>query len=592
MSFEKWLRRCVPIALAALFCIIGMLSLATIGRMQGNARVINYAGILRGATQRLVKQELRGVPNDELIDYLENILTEISTGEGENGLIRLPDAEYQNLNAQMRQAWEGIKAEILQVRAGADKQRLFDLSEDYFVLADQAVSASERYSEHQVSKAKVTLIVLNLCFVVLLSLFFLYDRRQKKTQTALEVVENASRAKSDFLSLMSHEIRTPLNGIIGMTEIAQMVPDDREKQADCLKKIGLSSRYLLALINDILDMSRIESGKVELEERRFDLKDLFDHLYGMFQQRAESASIDFHVDCSDLNTTVVIGDDVRLSQVLVNILSNALKFTPPGGQISMKAWQVKLDADALSVEFIVTDTGTGIREEFQSRIFEPFEQAESNTTRQYGGTGLGLSICNSFVKMMGGNISVRSKPGEGSQFTVALTLARPAEQMPEQLDDSRQTQQHTKQTAHDLCGTRVLFAEDNAINAEIVITLLELYGVRVSWVKNGAEAVEAFKAAPGDYTLILLDVQMPVMNGLDAARAIRGLGRAEDAAIPIVALSANVFKEDIDKAMDAGMNEYLAKPLNMEKLIHTVRRYQKDFARPPESCAADNSVSC
>lgn len=592
MSFEKWLRRCVPIALAALFCIIGMLSLATIGRMQGNARVINYAGILRGATQRLVKQELRGVPNDELIDYLENILTEISTGEGENGLIRLPDAEYQNLNAQMRQAWEGIKAEILQVRAGADKQRLFDLSEDYFVLADQAVSASERYSEHQVSKAKVTLIVLNLCFVVLLSLFFLYDRRQKKTQTALEVVENASRAKSDFLSLMSHEIRTPLNGIIGMTEIAQMVPDDREKQADCLKKIGLSSRYLLALINDILDMSRIESGKVELEERRFDLKDLFDHLYGMFQQRAESASIDFHVDCSDLNTTVVIGDDVRLSQVLVNILSNALKFTPPGGQISMKARQVKLDADALSVEFIVTDTGTGIREEFQSRIFEPFEQAESNTTRQYGGTGLGLSICNSFVKMMGGNISVRSKPGEGSQFTVALTLARPAEQMPEQLDDSRQTQQHTKQTAHDLCGTRVLFAEDNAINAEIVITLLELYGVRVSWVKNGAEAVEAFKAAPGDYTLILLDVQMPVMNGLDAARAIRGLGRAEDAAIPIVALSANVFKEDIDKAMDAGMNEYLAKPLNMEKLIHTVRRYQKDFAPPPESCAADNSVSC
>lgn len=592
MSFQKWLRRCVPVALAALFCIIGMLSLATIGRMQGNARVINYAGILRGATQRLVKQELRGVPNDELIDYLENILTEISTGEGENGLIRLPDAEYQNLNAQMRQAWEGIKAEILQVRAGADKQRLFDLSEDYFVLADQAVSASERYSEHQVSKAKVTLIVLNLCFVVLLSLFFLYDRRQKKTQTALEVVENASRAKSDFLSLMSHEIRTPLNGIIGMTEIAQMVPDDREKQADCLKKIGLSSRYLLALINDILDMSRIESGKVELEERRFDLKDLFDHLYGMFQQRAESASIDFHVDCSDLSTTVVIGDDVRLSQVLVNILSNALKFTPLGGQISMKARQVKLDADALSVEFIVTDTGTGIREEFQSRIFEPFEQAESNTTRQYGGTGLGLSICNSFVKMMGGNISVRSKPGEGSQFTVALTLARPAEQMPEQLDDSRQTQQLTKQTAHDLCGTRVLFAEDNAINAEIVITLLELYGVRVSWVKNGAEAVEAFKAAPGDYTLILLDVQMPVMNGLDAARAIRGLGRAEDAAIPIVALSANVFKEDIDKAMDAGMNEYLAKPLNMEKLIHTVRRYQKDFAPPPESCAADNSVSC
>lgn len=574
MRFQKWLRRCVPIALAALFCVIGMLSFATIGRMQGNARVINYAGILRGATQRLVKQEMRGVPNDELIDYLESILTEISTGEGEHGLIRLPDAEYQNLNAQMRQAWEGIKTEILQVRAGADKQRLFDLSEDYFVLADQAVFASERYSENQVSNAKITLIVLNLCFVVLLSLFFLYERRQRKTQTALEVAENASRAKSDFLSLMSHEIRTPLNGIIGMTEIAQLVPDDREKQADCLKKIELSSRYLLALINDILDMSRIESGKVELEECPFDLKEVFDHLYGMFQPRAESARIDFHVDCSDLSATIVVGDDVRLSQVLVNILSNALKFTPPGGQVSLEARQVKLETDALSVEFIVTDTGTGIREEFQSRIFEPFEQAQSNTTRQYGGTGLGLSICNSFVKMMGGSISVRSKPGEGSQFTVALTLARPAGQTPKSLGDSNQTQQ----AARDLCGTRVLLAEDNAINAEIVITLLELYGARVSWVKNGAEAVEAFKADPADYTLILLDVQMPVMNGLDAARAIRGLGRAEDAAIPIVALSANAFKEDIDKAMDAGMNEYLAKPINMEKLIQTVHRYQKASA--------------
>lgn len=570
MKLKKWRRRCLPLVLIVLFCAISSLSLLTIIRMQGNARAVNYAGIVRGATQRLIKQEMNGDPNDELIGYLEDVLTELSTGQGENGLSVLPDPAYQSLNMQMARVWEDLKLEIARVREGGDSQRLYLLSEDYFSLADRAVSSAEQYSERQVGTAKITLIALNACFVLLALLFFFYERRQKKVETALQAAEHASREKSEFLSRMSHEIRTPLNGIIGMVEIAKLVPDDREKLADCLQKLELSSRYLLGLINDILDMSRIESGKVELEERTFDLKAVFAHIHGMLQQKAEAASIAFDVDCDGLTETVVAGDDVRLTQVLVNLLSNALKFTPPGGRVTLKARQTDLDGQFLSLEFIVTDTGIGISDEAKARIFQPFEQAEAGTGRQYGGTGLGLAISSNLVKLMGGALSVDSKPGEGSRFVASLTFRRPCEkEMGAFGAVSAPLQEEEKETPRDISGTRILLAEDNEINAEIVTTILEMHGAHVDWVQNGQKAVDAAAASPDGYSLILMDVQMPVLDGLAAARKIRELS-----AVPIVALSANVFAGDIDAALEAGMDGYLPKPIDTKKLLETVQRFQ------------------
>ena len=268
-TIQNIIVRLIIVLLAVVFGIISITSFSTISRMQGNARVINYAGIVRGATQRLIKQEMNQHPNDELVQYIDSIISELSTGEGEYDLIALPDSEYRTLLEELTLKWQALKEEIMNVRQNGDSRRLFEMSEDHFTTADRVVSAAERYSEKRVKSAKEILGRLNVGFLLLVFLFLIYGHWQRKMQHALDMAEKASQAKSEFLSSMSHEIRTPMNGIIGMTEIARRSLDNRDKLADCLDKIDLSSGYLLTLINDILDMSRIESGKVELAHEPF-----------------------------------------------------------------------------------------------------------------------------------------------------------------------------------------------------------------------------------------------------------------------------------------------------------------------------------
>lgn len=571
---ERMSGHLLPALLVGLFVLLSAVSIVSIRRVQGDARVINYAGIVRGATQRLVKQELSGKPDDALIGKLDHILEGLSKGDKECRLPVLGSREYREQIGKMQASWQEIKEQIRVVRDGGDSSALYRLSEDYFEMADAAVSAAEQYAEAKVRRSTLWIMLLSTTFAAAVVLVWFYQKRQQEMWEELRTVEIASLEKSRFLSWMSHEIRTPMNGIIGMTEIARLSLKDRERVEDCLDKIKLSSDYLLSLINDILDMSRIESGKVELCTGPFGLNDFAERLRGMFAQKAERAGIRYEVRCGTFSEPFVVGDELRLSQVAVNLVSNALKFTPRDGTVRVEILQEPFKEGACGLEIQVSDTGIGMSEEAQKRIFEPFEQAEAATAGQYGGTGLGLSISRRLAEMMGGSIAIDSRPGEGSRFTIRLRLV-PAEKEELQALERRTvgTEAEEPRTLEDLSGWRILLAEDNELNAEIVRSLLEMKGAVVDLAADGRKALERFAGcAPGTYKVILMDIQMPVMDGLTACREIRACGHRQSAEIPVIGLSANAFLQDEEAAYAQGMNGYVTKPVDMDKLVRTMFR--------------------
>lgn len=572
---KTWIGTVIPIILTGLFCIIGLTSLNTIIHLQGNARVINYTGIVRGATQRLVKQELNDTPNDGLILYIDGIIQELSTGEGSNRLIALPDREYQDLIKAMSQEWDELKKEIQLIRQGGDKMPLYQLSESYFSLADQTVSAAEHYSEECVTNAKIVLICLNICFILLAALFWIYSQRQKMIRAELETAQHASQAKSDFLSRMSHEIRTPMNGIIGMTAIARLSVDNRVKLMDCLDKIDLSSSYLLALINDVLDMSRIESGKLEITSDNFSLHILLENLTVMYSAQAAQKGIHYESIIQGEIPEFLYGDSLRLNQILANLISNALKFTPQDGTIQLKVSCQPASEGSTVYHFQVSDTGCGIERQNLDKIFEAFEQENSSVSHTYGGTGLGLSIVKKLAVMMNGTVSVESQPGAGSTFTVELPFKVPPQD--QEILSSMQLHKTPSQTSlsgsYDFKGKHILLAEDNEINREIATILLMTTGASLDAVENGQEATERFaESAYGYYDLILMDIQMPVMDGYEATRRIRAMNRPDALKVPIFAMTANAFTEDIEKSRVAGMNAHLSKPLNINLIYEQISK--------------------
>ena len=390
-------------------------------------------------------------------------------------------------------------------------------------------------------------------------------------EAALEVAEKASKAKTDFLSNMSHDIRTPMNAIIGITTLMKNELHQPEKLAEHLGKLETSGRLLLGIINDILDMSRIESGKTTLNIEKTNLPQQVSQLDSIIRQQASQRRQTFTVE-NHVQHENVLADPNRLNQVLMNILSNAVKYTPQGGHIRLDVEELTHTEHYAKYRFVVQDDGIGMSEAYQKTLFEPFTREEKSGTNRVQGTGLGMAITKSIVDLMGGTIHVESAPGKGSRFEVVLELPIDAEA------DKVQTASalpEEDEAVSPLSGMKFLCAEDNAINAEILEMLLETKGASCTICSNGQEIVDTFASVrPGEYDMILMDVQMPVMDGLEATRRIRNGENPLGRTIPILAMTANAFLEDMQKSKEAGMDEHLSKPVDIAALEQTVKRFR------------------
>lgn len=395
-----------------------------------------------------------------------------------------------------------------------------------------------------------------------------YMRSEKEYQEKLRATARdaalANAAKSSFLRRMSHDLRTPINGIRGMAAMAEQSLQTPDKARNYIEKIIASSDYLQSILEDILRMSKLESGRLEMEDRTFSLDKVVADTRDFIAARADESNVHFTMKIEELHHPQVFGSPLHLRQVMQNILSNAVKFTPAGGSIHAVCREISCTDDVMRFEFVCTDTGIGMSEEFQKHLFEPFAQENDSARSVLMGTGLGLPIAKEILDRMDGTISVQSRQGEGSIFTVKLPL---------KIDTAANLPQpeHDQQT---LDGVRILVVEDNDINMEVARYMLESRGAQVTEARNGREALDVFStAAPGSLDVILMDIMMPEMDGLEATRRIRAMPRADAQTIPIFAMTANAFVDDINMSRAAGMNEHLAKPLNMDEVTAAICRY-------------------
>lgn len=391
------------------------------------------------------------------------------------------------------------------------------------------------------------------------------EKNRKAIIDALAVAEEASKVKSEFLSKMSHEMRTPLNAIIGITELAKYNYNKPDTVKDYMDKLDVSSKYLLSLIDDILDMSKIENGKTAVVNEPFYLTDLIDKINSMIQPQIIFKNINFKCD---LNYThdYLVGDILRLKQVIINLLSNAIKFTDRNGEVLLSVTELRDSENNAVIKFSVKDTGIGIKQERLNEIFDVFVQADESTERTYGGTGLGLPISRNLVRFMGGELLVKSEFGKGSEFYFILGFPKAKNTAPIEHEDTSSIIERV-----DLSGYRILLVEDNDINIDIAKELLEIVGAEVEIAENGQLSVDMFTAsALWYYDAVLMDIQMPVKNGIEATIEIRNIKRADASVIPIIAMSANVFPEDIKNAIQSGMNGYTKKPIDIKQLYNVL----------------------
>ena len=393
---------------------------------------------------------------------------------------------------------------------------------------------------------------------------------QQELVKAVESANQANTAKTDFLNRMSHDIRTPLNGILGMLDIAQKNETNPKALLECHEKMRTAAFHLKALVNDVLDMQRMETDRFFLEQIPFDIREILDNCWSMLEAQASRLDITLKkIKPGSLKYPYLIGSPLHIRQIFMNLLSNAIKYNKPGGSISVHAKIIRQVHQNVIYKFIISDTGIGISPEFQKHIFEPFAQEDTGARTIYKGTGLGMAIVHRLVQEMGGTIQLKSEKNVGSTFTLILPFTIDEHQPSASAETATDT-------PADLTDLHILVVEDNELNLEIAVFSLEAAGLNVSTAINGLEAVRLFeKSKPYEYDIILMDIMMPIMNGLDAAKAIRGLSRPDATTVPIIALSANAFAEDIQKSKNAGINEHLAKPLEMDKVLKVIASYCK-----------------
>ena len=386
-----------------------------------------------------------------------------------------------------------------------------------------------------------------------------------------EIAENSSRMKGEFLSRMSHEMRTPMNAIIGMTTIGKNAKDIGRKDY-CFGIVDDASKHLLGVINDVLDMSKIEASKLELSPDFFDLRKTVGTISSLIAPQLEAKGQQLHMAIDEGIPATIKADEQRLRQVIVNLLGNAVKFTPDAGKVSLAISVLSKDDAGIRLRFEVKDTGIGMSEEQMAKLFKPFEQGDSSISRKFGGTGLGLAISQQIVEMMNSAIAVTSELGKGSCFSFDVTVESPpsaASAPPAQQEGDGAVIDH----GHDFTGKRVLIAEDIAINREIIAVLLEPTQMAIDFAENGRIAYERLTANPKQYDIVLMDVHMPELNGLEAAKLIRQCDNPWVRAIPIIAMTADVFQEDIKKCLEAGMNDHVGKPIDIDDVLAVMARY-------------------
>ena len=615
------------------------------------------------------------------------------------------NSENSNMDRQAVQKYFDKEIEPIRVKTDIAIQKVIDS-------ADRRVLIIQESTDEKAEAAIFYAVVIGLLMIVIViyayklrNEYLINDelkRQQKILQDALLVAQKANDAKRDFLSRMSHEIRTPMNAIIGMSAIAFNYLDDKKRTADCLSKITFSSKHLLMLLNDVLDMSKIENGKLNIRQELFDLKNLVTSLADINYGLATAKGLAFEIVISGFKDELLLGDSMRVNQILLNLLSNAIKFTPKGGSVRLEIRMLRSASDKIWLRFIVKDSGIGMKKEFLEHLYEPFEQADNGIARKYGGTGLGMAITKNLVAIMDGTIEVESQEGAGTTFMVDLPFGlskvdkKTAAEMEEMrvlvVDDDNDTCEHAavllkgmgvnvdwalngfeaiekvrsaceddgrcydvcfidwcmpeldgietarrmrryvgpdvliiiisaydwsgieeqakaagvnafiakpffasnlyntlltvsrkpelgfsavgNKETYDFGGKKVLLVEDNELNMEIASELLKFVNLQVEHAENGKVAVDIFRnSKEKEYALIFMDIQMPLMNGYDAARCIRSSEHPAAGTIPIIAMTANAFNDDVQAAFDAGMNGHLAKPIDVEALYKTIARY-------------------
>ena len=435
------------------------------------------------------------------------------------------------------------------------------------VLMPMTITAADTYRMLNHTMLAVALLVGSILALMLFLINLFYRRERVREQAVqqerlrLEVINRTAESKNQFLAKMSHDIRTPLNAIMGLLKIAEGLVADQPKVEDNLGKIRQSAEYLLSILNDILDMSKIESGKMQIDCAPFSLTKMLSAIEAMNMTQADNKNLDFQVEVLGDPSPCYMGDQLRLNQVLMNLLSNAIKFTPEGGSVRLSVTTAPCTETVDALTFVVEDTGIGMSEEYLQNLFQPFEQESASVALNYAGSGLGLSIVKNLVDLMGGEIRVDSVKGQGSRFEISLSLSRaePSDAV---------SAQENEPPPLSLKGRKLLLAEDNEINAMIASELIGAHcGMLVDTAENGQLALERFLASgTEEYAAILMDIRMPVMDGLAAARAIRASSHPRAGQIPIIAMSANAFQEDVALSLESGMNGHLSKPIDIDKL--------------------------